>query len=240
MIQPPTHLCRALRGPGKVDYLVWMVSLGGAICYPLLPFGPPVPTSFLVAIKAAGVGMLALLVFRQAGRRGRSLDTFGLGVALSLSCLGDVFLALRVRNGFVYGLSSFLAAHLIYFALFSRRWLRPLHSPLIRLGGTAALLIFSVFFFRWLAPGLGELALPVMIYVCAITLMVTAALWAHLSTRLAVIGAILFMVSDSILAVDRFRGAMALSGLLIWTTYYLGQYGITMGFLTDFHDEEEK
>jgi hypothetical protein len=115
MIQPPTHLCRALRGPGKVDYLVWMVSLGGAICYPLLPFGPPVTTSLLVAIKAAGVGMLALLVFRQAGRRGRSLDTFGLGVALSLSCLGDVFLALRVRNGFVYGLSSFLAAHLIYF-----------------------------------------------------------------------------------------------------------------------------
>lgn len=236
----PTHLRRALHDPDTTDQVLWVVSMAGAIGYLLLPLAPPVPDPVRVLVKAAGVGMLALLALRQATRPGRSRDTIGLGIALALSCLGDIFLALRLENGFIYGLGSFLIAHLIYFILFTRRWRRPLRPPLIRLGCSVALLVFSLFFSQWLAPMLGGLALPVMMYVCAITLMVIASLWANFSTRLVVIGAVLFMISDSTLAVERFRGEIYLGSALIWITYYLGQYGITTGFLIDCHDGGKK
>jgi uncharacterized membrane protein YhhN len=45
------------------------------------------------------------------------------------------------------------------------------------------------------------------------------------------IGALLFLISDSLLAAGRFKTSLPLAAVLIWPTYYLGQYGITMGFL---------
>lgn len=236
----PTHLRRALQDPDTTDRMLWVVSMAGALGYLLLPLAPSVPDLFRVLVKASGVGTLALLALRQAGRPGRSPDAIGLGIALILSCLGDIFLALRVENGFIYGLGSFLIAHLVYVGLFTRRWKRPLRPPLIRLGCSVALLVFSLFFSQWLAPMLGQLALPVMTYVCAITLMVVASLWANFSTRLVVLGAVLFMISDSTLAVERFHGEIPLGSPLIWITYYLGQYGITMGFLIDCQTGDKK
>lgn len=241
MIPCPAHLRRALGArhtPDTLDRLIWMVSIIGGIAYLAAPAELPPPGR--AVIKALGVGMLSLLVLRQAGRKGTTADTYGLALALGLSTLGDIFLALRLEHGFVLGLGAFLLAHLTYVGLFVNRWRRPLRPPVIRLGGTVAFLIFSLFFSQWLSPGLGGLAVPVMIYVCAITLMVVASLWASFSTRLVVLGAILFMISDSTLAADKFRMEIPWSGLLIWTTYYLGQYGITIGFLTDGHREENR
>ena len=241
MIPSPAHLRRALGAPdvpAQIDRLLWMVSIIASLGYLIVPADLPSPIR--ATIKALGVGMLSLLVLRQAGRSGRSRDTYGLAVALGLSTLGDIFLAIRVENGFILGLGSFLLAHLTYVGLFINRWRRPLRPPVIRLGGSVAFLIFSLFFSQWLSPGLGTLAVPVMIYVCAITFMVVSSLWASFSTRLVVLGAILFMISDSTLAADKFRMEIPWSGLLIWTTYYLGQYGITIGFLTDGHREENR
>ena len=177
--------------------------------------------------------MLAVIVLRQARRLPPATGTLGLGLALALSCLGDIFLALRVDNGFIYGLIAFLIAHLVYLFLFVRKWRRPLRPPTSRLLVSVAVLAFSLIFSQWLAPGLGKIALPVMTYICAITLMVVAALWANLSTHWVAIGALLFMTSDSLLAADRFWQNIPGSGFLIWATYYLGQYGITIGYLSD-------
>lgn len=238
MIPVPAHLRRILPEPGSagsIDRLIWLISILGGLGYLLLPLLPvEVPAPVRILIKASGVGMLALLVFRQPPViGGRPWGRSWLGTALALSTLGDIFLAGRGTNSFIYGLSSFLLAHLTYLCLFVQRWRRPLRPPIIRLSSTAAFLTFSLFFSQWLAPGLGELAVPVMIYVSAITLMVVASLWANFSNRWVVIGAILFMVSDSILAADKFRHEAPLSSYLIWATYYLGQYGIAMGCLID-------
>ncbi|MFM8392633.1 MAG: lysoplasmalogenase [Acidobacteriota bacterium] len=239
MIPSPAHLRRALGAvdsPARIDRFLWTVSIVASLGYLVAPGDLPSPLR--ATIKALGVGLLCLLVLRQAARPGRSRDTYGLAAALGLSTLGDIFLALRIEHSFVLGLGSFLLAHLTYVGLFINRWRRPLRPPVIRLGGTVAFLIFSLFFSQWLSPGLGDLAVPVMIYVCAITIMVVSSLWANFSTRLVVLGATLFMISDSILAADKFRVDVPWSGLLIWTTYYLGQYGIAIGFLMDSHQHE--
>ena len=234
MIRIPDHLHRALRNPEPIDRILWITSLAGGmlfLLYPLLPTTPPYPAR--VIIKALGVGMLAVITLRQARRLPPATGTLGLGLALALSCLGDIFLALRVDNGFIYGLIAFLIAHLVYLFLFVRKWRRPLRPPTSRLLVSVAVLAFSLIFSQWLAPGLGKIALPVMTYICAITLMVVAALWANLSTHWVAIGALLFMTSDSLLAADRFWQNIPGSGFLIWATYYLGQYGITIGYLSD-------
>jgi len=234
MIRIPDHLHRALRNPEPVDRILWIISLAGGILfllYPLFPTTPPFPAQ--VIIKALGVGMLAVITLRQARWPQPAAGKLGLGLALALSCLGDIFLALRFDNGFIYGLIAFLIAHLVYLFLFVQKWRRPLRPPASRLLVSVAVLAFSLIFSQWLAPGLGKIALPVMTYICAITLMVVAALWANLSTHWVAIGAILFMTSDSLLAADRFWQNIPGSGFLIWATYYLGQYGITIGYLSD-------
>ncbi len=239
MIPIPAHLRRALRGSATLDHWIWLTSLLGGLAYlllPLLPGGLPWPAR--VIVKALGVGLLAVLAGRQYRRNGGG-GALGLGIALGLSTLGDICLAWRgSSSSFMYGLLAFLLAHLTYLGLFIRRWHRPLRPPVIRLAGTAAFLTFSLFYSHWLSPGLGALAIPVMIYVSAITLMVVASLWANFTTRWVVIGAILFMISDSILAADKFHHEIPASSYLIWASYYLGQYGITIGYLIE-HSRKE-
>ena len=97
----------------------------------------------------------------------------------------------------------------------------------------AALLIFSVLWSQWLAPGLGSLTWPVMFYTCVITVMVASAILAGFSNTWVCTGAILFLISDSILAANKFKSPVPMGGFLVWTTYYLAQFGIAIGFLRE-------
>jgi uncharacterized membrane protein YhhN len=221
---PPASSDRMVR-------LLWWLSLGGGILYLLL--GAALSGPLRVTVKALGVGMLAGLVFRVAGSLIRPVDGWILAVALTFSCFGDIFLALGGGRNFLYGLSSFLVTHLLYLWLFLRHWQRPLRPARGRLLISILVLAFSLFFSQWLSPALGDLAVPVTLYICAITLMVVASLWSTLSHPWIWLGALLFLASDAILAADRFRTDVPLAGFWIWATYYLGQYGIALGILAD-------
>jgi uncharacterized membrane protein YhhN len=152
--------------------------------------------------------------------------------ALVVSACGDFALALNppAREA---GILFFAAAHLIYIAVFAlalitRGW---------RTDGlvlAVALAAFGVAMYSWLRPNLGELAGPVSAYFVIIVLM--AALSALLNApRLITLGAVLFVISDSLIAAGWFRGfevragGFDLVGAAIWTTYYLAQAGIAVG-----------
>ncbi len=220
----------------QIVRLLWGFSLVGGILYLVLPSSIEGPAR--VTIKGLGVGLLAALAFRVIQRLSKPVDGWILAVALSFSCLGDLFLALR--GTFLLGLSSFLVTHLLYLTLFVRNWRRPLRPTRTRLAISILVLLFSLFYSQWLAPSLGSLAMPVALYVCAITLMVVAGLWSSFSPSWVWVGAILFLVSDAILAADRFRGQVPFAGFLIWATYYLGQYGIALGILHAHWAHQEK
>ena len=85
----------------------------------------------------------------------------------------------------------------------------------------------------WLAPRLGSLTIPVVIYICAITVMVVTAILVRSSEPWVVWGAMLFLMSDSLLAIDKFKTPVPYRDYLVWATYYLGQYGIAIGFLRE-------
>jgi len=140
---------------------------------------------------------------------------------LVLSLAGDVFLMLP-SDRFVAGLVAFLIAHLFYSAAFASEISALVWWPLI------PFVIYGIVIYIILVPSLGKLKVPVLIYVVVILIMAWLA-WERWSQTgqngalLASIGAVLFIISDTILAIDRFRGTFKLSRALNLTTYFAAQ-----------------
>jgi uncharacterized membrane protein YhhN len=208
-----------------VDRLLLGVSLGCGIAYFLTRGLPVVPGS--VVIKGLSVSPLALIAFRQLVGSDRLL----LAGALLLSALGDVFLGLTGEQWFVYGLGAFLIAHVLYITLFVRQWPRPPAAGAARRVVAALLMVFAAAMFAGLLPRLGAMKLPVAAYMCALTGMSLTATLADFRAWWIVIGAALFMLSDSLIAVGKFMSPIAYSDYVIWATYYTAQVFIALGFI---------
>jgi uncharacterized membrane protein YhhN len=168
--------------------------------------------------------LLALLAKYPVTHLYRYLIVAGLVCSLA----GDVFLMLPADR-FVQGLLSFLVAHLFYIAAFL---LAGEHAAVYMWAGLP-LLCYGGLMLWWLWPALGRMKAPVIVYLLVILLMGWAALSRYLETRqagslLAASGALLFMASDSILAVNRFRGRFRPAQLLILSTYFTAQWLIAL------------
>jgi len=150
---------------------------------------------------------------------------------LVLSLCGDVFLMLP-RDRFIAGLASFLAAHLAYIVAFCTGGPFPADTQLLWPLGVVAVLLLAV-----LWPGLGRLRLPVVLYAATIVAMVWRA-WARSrvlpsqGSALAAVGAALFLVSDSLLAVDRFRFRFSGARAAVQVTYVAAQALIAVSVST--------
>jgi uncharacterized membrane protein YhhN len=230
-----------LRGFSAADGVLLLTSIVCSIAYfaaqNLRPFAGS------VALKAMSIAPLAILAFkllrethgRSSGPANllRDRDNLILGAALAFSCLGDVYLDLDPARFFVNGLLAFLIAHFIYILLFVRSWRRPLRPTGGQMLLAALVLIYSLIFSNWLSPSLGSHAKPVMLYVCAITAMAVTAILADFSKPWVSLGAILFLISDSIIAAHKFKTPIPLREYLVWPTYYMAQYGIAVGFLRE-------
>ncbi|WP_341703477.1 lysoplasmalogenase [Ferrovibrio sp.] len=191
--------------------------------------GPPwllLPVWLAAAVKGAVCPLLALALWRS---RNGDADARRLGLALLLSAAGDVFLAVDPAGLFVAGLGSFLLAHLIYLWQFLRHRPRPLALPGPRLLAMAAIVVAVAGMLAVLLPGLGALAGPVVAYIGAITAMALAA--ALLPGRgLVLSGAVLFMLSDSLIALNKFVAPVPAAGAAIWISYVAAQLLIVLGW----------
>lgn len=179
------------------------------------------PVSALrTAVKSAALG--ALVPLPLLGFGGEAAPRVALGLlagALLLSSVGDYYLALPDgRRNFVRGLGAFLGAHLCYLLVMLPHTTFP--QPL-QIAGMLALLALAAGMLAWLWPVLGSLRVPVGIYLGVICLMALAAL--SVPVPLLGIGALLFVFSDAVIAVDKFRVAVPWRGPIIWSAYYAGQ-----------------
>ena len=165
------------------------------------------------------VPALALAALVLSERR----DGYAIAVAggLILSALGDVLL--EVPGHFVAGLATFLCAHLAYTAGFVRDERR------LRLGRAVPFAVWLLAAFLWVRPGLGDMTVPVVVYMLAIGAMMwrAAARWgAHPGAASALVGAALFGLSDTLIAIDRFRAPIPGARYAIILLYWAGQTGI--------------
>lgn len=180
----------------------------------------PFPGSALV--KGCAVGALAVMALRSNARL--------LALALALCTLGDILLDLDPRL-FAFGLGAFLLAHIIYVVLFGRSRATGMPADPLRIAAVLLILACSAALSVWIVPSVGPLAVPVVLYICALTAMVSTAILARFKQPWVAVGAVLFLISDSLLAINKFKTAIPLRDFLVWTTYYLGQCGIALGFL---------
>ena len=188
----------------------------------LVGLGKDAPALRLLAKPVPALALAALVLSRRR-------DGYGAGLAagLLLSALGDALL--EVPGHFVAGLATFLCAHLAYTAAFlhdEHRWRWKRAVPFA---------VWLLAAFAWLRPGLGDMTIPVVLYMLAIGTMMwrAAARWGdHPGAAEAVVGATLFGLSDTLIAIDRFRapipGAPAFAIIVL---YWAGQTGIATSAL---------
>ena len=149
------------------------------------------------------------------------------------SWCGDLLLMNTVTPVFfLYGLGAFLLAQLLYSFFF----FRAMQKEKIKFSWLLffPVLIYYSVLISWLAPQLGALKTPVVIYGAIISTMLLLALHmlympAVRSGRLFMLGALLFVASDSALAINKFSNPFPSAGLIIMITYGLAQFFLTTG-----------
>lgn len=176
-------------------------------------------------VKSLPIFLMAFLCFKYLNGRIRTIMVLG----FLFSASGDIFLDLSRTHFFVYGLSSFAIAQVMYTIAFGmdikRNQLRTILAILV----VSYALIFTLI----LVPHLGNLLIPVVIYVGLITAMGVSAALTNRQLTTVFVGALMFILSDSIIAVSKFMLPHSWGAILIMPTYYLAQYKIGFGMIKD-------
>ncbi len=161
-------------------------------------------------------------------------------MALVFSCAGDVSLMGLTSTRFIIGLTCFLLAHVAYIVMFIRE--RSSDSSHMRFSWKLLfpMVLYILGLMYFLIPGSGPMAAPVVIYGLTILVMwYTASL--RFGTRAAyqnwsiILGAALFVISDSMIGINKFYLALPQSDFLIMLTYIGGQFLIINGLINHFH-----
>ena len=177
---------------------------------------------WMPSLKALPIALLGVLALQQLRGLTRTLTL----AALCFSALGDVLLALQFPQQFVFGLGAFLLAQLLYAANFLRH--ADFRSRRFVLRGLPVL-VAALLLARWLLPAAGELAAAVLVYLAAIVAMALSAAAHRGDSALLFAGAVTFMLSDALIAVNKFLQPLPLAGTAIMLTYYGAQMMLLYG-----------
>ena len=176
-----------------------------------------------------------MLVFYIAAKRKKDTLFYLILAALFLSWCGDVLLQ---ANLFIPGLVSFLLAHVCYILYFkqagnNRKGLIQT-KPLLIL----PVMLYIVLLLVLLFPYLQQLKIPVILYSITIGVMLLMALNSrhqinYKASAYFITGALLFVFSDSLLAVNLFVMQQWVLSLGVMATYATAQYLIVKGALVN-------
>jgi len=185
------------------------------------------------------ISLLVFFLMQKVDKKTKILVT----AALLFSLIGDIQLiyAAEYDSLFVGGLSAFLVAHVLYIIQFSRTRNKEVgfFAPLL------VLLVYAVSIFWYLSDSLNDMAIPVGIYIAVILVMI---LFAYLredsmtdNNYIYVLsGALLFMLSDSIVGITRFKSDIPFSRILVMGIYGIAQLLMLIGILksvtSDIHE----
>lgn len=159
--------------------------------------------------------------------------------ALVFSWIGDVILLFAdiAEIYFILGLVSFLIAHIMYCILFNRQIKEKVKKDaIIFIFGSLIIACYLIGMLSVLLPALGDLKIPVIIYASVISVMLLFAyngllIWKKPANQYVFFGALFFVISDSILAINKFHMPIQKSSFIIMLTYLVAQYLIVKGIL---------
>lgn len=167
--------------------------------------------------------ILLLFVLKLKGA-----DKIYMIAALVFCASGDIFLDVSRENLFLGGLISFALAHLVYFIYFLKSYTKPDFKKSLVL---ILLFIYGLILGWYLKAAPEKLQIPVWIYLGIIILMAMAAVTAHNVHYFLYIGVIVFILSDTVLAINKFIVSFGFATPLNITLYFISQYCIVMGIV---------
>ena len=165
---------------------------------------------------------------------------------LFFSWLGDVFLLFENKNSFFFiaGLICFLTTHIFYIIYFFKiDNVKPSllqQQPLLLL----LVILYGISLVWFLFPYLNSLKIPVIIYAAVICTMLLCSMQIFFKVKppanlLYLAGALLFVLSDSLLAINKFYQPFLFVGVLIMLTYCAAQFCIVKGFINQHYHEQD-
>jgi uncharacterized membrane protein YhhN len=164
--------------------------------------------------------MLMIILFALTSTS--STYTWWIIIGLFLSLLGDIFLMVP-KDRFIYGLVSFLIAHVCYIIAFLQIPLQQGVSVLV----TVSLLAIAILFFIQVVKGKRfKGGYPLIVAVFTYILLITSMVWVSILTEnpFIIVAAFLFYFSDATLAWDRFIKPLKYRHYFVMSTYFLAQY----------------
>lgn len=158
--------------------------------------------------------------------------------ALAFSWIGDIILLFADIGEiyFILALASFLISHVIYCTLFNKQKAVETRNTIIFRIGCFIIVVYMVGMISFLLPALGNLQIPVIIYAFVISTMLLFAFngfltWSRPGNNYVFYGAVIFVISDSILAIDKFYTSLEKGSFFIMITYLVAQYLLVLGIL---------
>ena len=222
---------------------IWIILFGLVLLIDLVAvYLNDEPLQFIT--KPLLMPLLAIYLLLQTSSATSGLKAW-IFLALFFSWVGDILLLFDERgpNFFLFGLSAFLVAQVFYIVFFHNIRMREY------IRGNALLLLLVIVYYSILisvlSPYLGNMKLPVRIYGVVLSFMVMLALHTTLGKNKKAalwmtMGAILFVASDSTLAVNKFFSSFDYAGLIVMLTYGLAQLFITEGAVKYINSEKSK
>lgn len=194
--------------------------------------------------------MIWLLAYYYQHIKGK-VDPFARLIILAVvfSWLGDVSLMFvgKAEIFFMVGLGNFLIAHIFYVVAYQKSVTQEGQKGFVAKQPIWILpfLLLGVGLYIYLFPHLKELAVPVLVYASTIVLMAIFALQRKGCTNTqsfqwVFYGALLFVVSDSCIAINKFVVPVPQAGLIIMVTYIAAQYLIVKGSIAHNQIEDFK
>ena len=184
-----------------------------------------------VYMTAKALLMVILLLYFFSMSAGFPRWRWHVVLALIFSWVGDV--CLIFSDWFVQGLIAFLIAHLFYIIAYHQTGAA---TGLLKAADIVKVSVYGVILIAVIYPGLGQMLVPVLLYAGVLLAMV---LWAHKrrnatnrqSFTLVATGAVLFAISDGMIAINKFAMAIPAERILIMSVYITAQFLIIQGLI---------
>jgi uncharacterized membrane protein YhhN len=198
-----------------------MAGIEGAV-YLLAPELLACPGSAL--IKSLPIWTLALVAYLEAPTGIKR----PLALSLAFSGMGDFALNTPQEMAFPIGMAAFLLAHLCYLWIFSRTLRKWADLDLSRRVVLGLIAVYAITMGVVVLPKTGSLLPAIAVYFAVLSLM-AAASFASLAPRWTRMGAVLFVISDTLIGIDKFLMPIEFRHLAVMGTYYAAQFLILAG-----------
>jgi len=150
---------------------------------------------------------------------------------------GDIFLLYEGNLFFIAGMLCFMLAHFCYIILFINIQPFKISKAILPIMSGIVVLVMGAIILNHLAPKLGDLFLPILVYMIIIATMFASAVMISCNTNTKqfgvnyfVPGAALFVLSDSVLSLNIFAYNNVFLGVIVMLTYGFAQFLLAKGF----------